>query len=164
MSLRSRRVFVRRTGARPLWALLFGVTISLALFGQWGGALAIAGDAAQFCVIVDPESSTAGITREMLADAFLKATTRWPNGETIRPIDQRPDSPTRKAFSDGILKRSVLAVRSYWQQRIFSGRAVPPPEFESDEAVVRYVSEHRGAVGYVSSAAKIGNTKVINVQ
>ena len=46
----------------------------------------------------------------------------------IRPVDLRPNAATRRLFSERMLRRSVAAVRSYWQQRIFSGRGVPPPE------------------------------------
>lgn len=62
-----------------------------------------------------------------------------------------------------MIKRSVEAVRSYWQQRIFSGRDVPPPELDTDEEVVRYVLKHDGAVGYVSAGADIDGLKVISV-
>ena len=55
-------------------------------------------------------------------------------------------------------------MRSYWQQRIFSGRGVPPPELESDEAIVAYVLKHRGAVAYVSPNAKLGEAKPIAVR
>src|SRR6185369_16960991 len=95
------------------------------------------------------------------ADAFLKSATHWSDGEAIRAVDQKPSSPTRTSFSSGVLRRSIAAVRSYWQQRIFSGRDVPPPELDSDEAVVTYVLEHRGAVGYVSGAAKVRGAKVV---
>jgi len=54
----------------------------------------------------------------------------------------------------------VEAVRRYWQQCIFSGRSVPPPELDSDEAIVRYVAKYRGAVGYVSADAKLGDRDV----
>jgi hypothetical protein len=100
------------------------------------------------------------VERSFLVDAFLKNVTRWPDGEAIRPIDQRPDSPTRRKFSESVLKRSVPAVKTYWQQRIFSGRGVPPPELDSDEAVIRYVESHTGAVGYVSGSTPIGKAKV----
>ena len=43
----------------------------------------------------------------------------------------------------------------YWQQRIFSGRDVPPPEFELDREVVEYVLKHAGAIGYVPLPANI---------
>ena len=69
----------------------------------------------------------------------------------------------RRIFSERVLKRSVAAVRNYWQQRIFSGRDVPPPEVEGDEAVVAYVAEHPGAVGYVSLGAKLGDTREIPI-
>ena len=144
-------------------ALVLGVIASVVLLGSFGGAAALAGET-DFRVIVDPESSTTTATRELLTEAFLKKNTRWPDGETIRPVDQRSDSAVRRAFSEGILKRSVSAVRSYWQQRIFSGRDVPPPELDSDDAVVRYVSEHRGAVGYVSASTRTGETKVVTVK
>jgi len=139
------------------------VAVSLVFAGRLSSSMARAGEV-EFRVIVDPESSITAATREHIAEAFLKTTSRWPDGETIRPVDQRTDSHVRRAFSDGILKRTVAAVRSYWQQRIFSGRGVPPPELDSDDAVVRYVSEHRGAVGYVSASARTGETKVVTVK
>ena len=83
------------------------------------------------------------------------------NGETIRPVDLPPASAIRRRFSSSVLKRSVAAVRSYWQQRIFTGRDVPPPELESDEAVVRYVTKYEGAIGYVAPSAKVGDAKVL---
>ena len=38
------------------------------------------------------------------------------------------------------------------------------PELESDEAVVAYVLKHRGAVGYVSGAAKLEHVKAVQIQ
>jgi hypothetical protein len=116
----------------------------------------------EFKIVVHPARQKE-IERPFLVDAFLKNVTRWPDGEAIRPVDLRPDSPTRRKFSESILKRSVPAVKTYWQQRIFSGRGVPPPELDSDEAVIRYVESHAGAVGYVSAGAPIGNAKVATI-
>jgi ABC-type phosphate transport system substrate-binding protein len=118
---------------------------------------------AEFVVVVHPEHPSESAAREFLADAFLKRTTRWEHGEAIAPVDLPAGSRTRKAFSERVLKRSVGAVRSYWQQRIFSGRGVPPPELDSDEAVLRYVSSRPGAVGYVSGGAKLDNARVLRV-
>jgi hypothetical protein len=95
--------------------------------------------------------------------AFFKRTTRWGDGQVIRPVDLRPDSPVRREFSNRVLKRSVMAVRSYWQQRIFSGRELPPPELESDAAVLRFVQGSPGAIGYVSATTKLSEVKLIPV-
>jgi hypothetical protein len=70
----------------------------------------------------------------------------------------------RRRFSDEVLHRSVSEVKSYWQQRIFSGRDVPPPELDTDDQVVTYVLRHAGAVGYVSAEAALNGTKVLEVR
>ena len=117
-----------------------------------------------FWVIVHADNPLGSLSREFLVDAFLKRSTHWDGGETLRPVDQRVDSPARRRFSEKVLQRSVAAVKNYWQQRIFSGRELPPPELESDEAVISYVSKHRGAVGYVYSAAKLDRCKAVQIQ
>jgi ABC-type phosphate transport system substrate-binding protein len=118
-------------------------------------------DDREYWVIVHRANPMTEATSELISEAFLKKTTRWRNGETIRPVDQPPSSGVRRRFSEGVLRRSVAAVRSYWQQRIFTGRDVPPPELDSDEAVIRYVTKYEGAVGYVSPGAKILDAKVL---
>jgi ABC-type phosphate transport system substrate-binding protein len=115
----------------------------------------------EFRVIVHPRNPLSSASREFIADVFLKKASRWEDGEVIRPADLRPNSNVRRSFSESVLRRSVAAVRNYWQQRIFSGRDVPPPELESEEAVVQYVLTHSGAVGYVSAAARLGAAKAI---
>ena len=123
-----------------------------------------AADAAELRIVVHPSNAMRSAAPSFLADAFLKKVTRWPSGETIRPLDQVPASPVRRLFSRSILKKTVTAVRSYWQQRIFSGRDVPPPELDSDAAVIAYVERNPGAVGYVSSGAKLGTARELQVQ
>ncbi len=115
-------------------------------------------------VIVNPANDASSVDREFLADAFLKKATTWPNSETIRPADLAGSSPVRRQFSDEVLRRTVAEVKGYWQQRIFSGRDVPPPEFDSDEEVVKYVLKYEGAVGYVSGAANLEGTHVVAVR
>jgi ABC-type phosphate transport system substrate-binding protein len=117
-----------------------------------------------FVVIVNAESAESSATRQFVTDVFLKKTTHGPRGEQLRPVDLRPDSVTRSRFSDAVLRRSVSAVRNYWQQRIFTGRGVPPPEFESDTAVLRYVKLHPGAIGYVSAQADCREVKVLAIR
>jgi ABC-type phosphate transport system substrate-binding protein len=117
-----------------------------------------------FYVIVHPGNPTGSVERKFLADAFLKKITRWPNDDVIRPVDLGPDAPARRQFSEEVLRRSVAAVKSYWQQLVFSGRDVPPPELDTDEQVVKYVISHPGAVGYVSAGASLAGAKVVTIR
>jgi len=112
-------------------------------------------------VIVHPSNPVTSVDQRFLADAFLKKITRWGNDEPIRPVDLHSDSAVRRHFSDETLRRSVSAVKSYWQQLVFSGRGVPPPEMDNDEQVVRFVLRNPGAIGYVSGTTSVENAKVV---
>lgn len=127
----------------------------------WLAAPRIGASPLAYRVIVNPANPATSLDHRFLTDAFLKKTTRWPGGELIRPVDLAPESATRRRFSDDVLSRSVAAVKSYWQQMIFSGRAVPPPELDSDEEVIRYVAKYAGAVGYISGTSDASGVKVV---
>jgi ABC-type phosphate transport system substrate-binding protein len=128
------------------------------------GAAGPARPAPPFQVIVNPANPASSVQRKFLSDAFLKKVTRWDGGVLIRPADQVADSGIRRKFSEEVLNRSVSAVRSYWQQMIFAGRDVPPPELPGDLEVLAYVSKHEGAVGYVSGTANTSGAKVLSVR
>ncbi len=117
-----------------------------------------------FMVIVNPQNPLSAARHEFLSQIFLKNISHWENGEIARPVDLSPGSPVRRAFSSNVIGRSVEAVRHYWQQRIFSGRDVPPAEFDSEDAVLHYVARYRGAVGYVSPTAKLAGLKTLAVR
>jgi ABC-type phosphate transport system substrate-binding protein len=143
-------------------AVLLLVPCAFALLTTPLGALAAPSvPASGFRLVVHPDVAVPTLDRRVVADIFLKKATRWPDGSPIAAVDLRFGSPVRQHFSEQVLLRSAAAVRNYWQQRIFTGRGVPPPELDTDEAVIRYVQSRRGAVGYVSESAVTGAVKVV---
>jgi ABC-type phosphate transport system substrate-binding protein len=117
-----------------------------------------------FIVIVNAQNATSSLSRKFVGDAFLKKVTRWPNGEVIKPVDLPASSTTRARFSDDILNRSVSSVKSYWQQIIFSGRDVPPPELATEAEVVKYVASNPNAIGYVSGGTALSGVKTVALE
>ncbi|HEY4012821.1 MAG TPA: hypothetical protein VGM06_05765 [Polyangiaceae bacterium] len=141
-----------------LWRIVAAALCALVVFQAHAATPAPA-----FQVVVDRSNALTAVDRRFLADAFLKKVTTWPDGSIIRPADLAPSSSVRRRFSEEVIRRSVEAVKGYWQQRIFSGRDVPPPELDGDDAMVEYVLKHQGAVGYVSGAANVDGLKVLSV-
>ncbi len=113
--------------------------------------------AADFKVVVNASNPTASLSAAQLDRLFLKKDTRWESGGAVEPVDQSAKSPVRVAFSSQIHRKDVGAIKSYWQQQVFSGRGTPPPEMSSDAEVLAFVRSHTGAIGYVSSAAALGD-------
>jgi ABC-type phosphate transport system substrate-binding protein len=140
--------------------LRLGVSILVAL-----AAAAVSAETPRsaYVVIVHPANRASRIDRKFVAEAFLRRTTRWPDDTAIRPVDLGTDARARIHFSEEVLSRSVASVRSYWQQRIFSGQGLPPPELPDDESVVAYVLSHPGAIGYVGPGAALNGTKIVEV-
>ena len=119
------------------------------------------GDA--FVVIVNPETDATTIERGFLRDAYLKKATTW-GGVTLRPVDLSSRFAARERFTRDVIKKTPAQLRSYWNQQIFSGKGVPPPEVETAAAVVRYVSATKGAVGYVPAGTDVAGAKVIGLR
>jgi len=117
-----------------------------------------------FHLIVNPTNPATTVDRAFVAQAFLKKVRHWPDGQTILPVDLTRDSAVRRQWSLELLGRSVEAVKNYWQQLIFAGRDLPPPELPSDNDVVTYVLHNPGAIGYVSGAASLHGAKVLGFQ
>jgi ABC-type phosphate transport system substrate-binding protein len=109
-----------------------------------------------FQVVVNAANPAQSITRRQLSDMFLKKATRWPDGTTVEPVEPPEKSMTRAYFlSDVMGGRSALALKTFWQKRVFSGRDTPPVEKGSDEEVVAFVKANPGAIGYVAGTAPV---------
>ena len=115
-------------------------------------------------VIVNSASGVSALSAADVSAYFLKTKTKWESGAKVLPVDLADDAKAREDFSEGILRRSVAAVKAYWQQQIFSGRALPPPELKDDAAVTAYVKANEGAIGYVSSSADVADVKVLEIR
>jgi ABC-type phosphate transport system substrate-binding protein len=138
---------------------------SLLLFVALGiGAGRIgAEDASSYKVIVHPSNPATQVTRLKVGEMFLKKATRWPDGHPVMPIEPSGKSPVRQRFDLEIYGKPVIAISAYWQQMIFGGKAVPPPERANDAEVVAFVRDTPGAIGYVWSGTDVSGVKVVTV-
>ena len=119
---------------------------------------------ASFVVVVNAANPATNLPRSELAALFTKKTQEWEDGTPVFPVDLPADDPVREAFTQAIHGKTPQAIRAYWQQQIFAGRQVPPPERDSDEQVLAYVRTTVGAVGYVRPTARLGpGVKVVGL-
>ena len=117
-----------------------------------------------FKIIVHKTNPATSMAKREISSLFLKKTTQWEDKTTVLPVDLVADSAVRKVFTDEIHRRKVPAVKNYWAQSIFAGRADPPPEMAGEAAVLEYVANNPGAVGYVSQSANTGSVKVLKIE
>lgn len=139
---------------------------ALALVGvaTASGAAAEETATAEFQVIVNPKNPMREIDRGFLRSAFLKKSTAWTDGETIRPVDLTRRFAARPRFTKVVLQKTPSQLRAYWNQQIFSGKGVPPPEVDTEAAMIAYVMRTRGAVGYLPVGADPQGAAVVRLR
>lgn len=125
---------------------------------------AASAQAANFKIVVNSSIHIETMPKKAISDLFLKRTTKWENGTNVVPVDQTEAAAVRDEFSKNVLGKPTAAVKSYWNQQIFSGREVPPVEKQSDAEVLKFVRATAGAVGYVSEGAPTDGVRVVQVE
>lgn len=119
--------------------------------------------AAAYKIIVNNSVAVSSLSKKAASDLFLKKTAKWENGSAVMPVDQLDSSNVREGFSKAVHGKTAAAVKSYWNQQIFSGRDVPPVEKKSDAEVLSFVRSTPGAIGYVSDAASVEGVRVVTI-
>ena len=115
--------------------------------------------AAQGYVVVVNAAGPASLSKTELSNVFLKKSTK------LTPVDQQKGAGVRDAFSKAVLGRPTSAVATYWQQQIFAGKDVPPPEKGSDAEVLAYVKSTPNGIGYVAAGTELGaGVKAVTIQ
>lgn len=122
----------------------------------------IAGDDG-FKVIVNPNNHATSLDRDFVRDAYLKKTSEWGDGTALHPIDLSARFPARDRFTQDVIRKTPSQLKSYWNQRIFSGKGTPPPEADSTTDLIDYVVETPGAIGYLPANTDPGRAKVVSV-
>ena len=152
-----------RPARRISWLLL----LVAALLAPGGNSTAADSDSrpgAAYQIIVNPANRVSSVGRGFLSNVYLKKVATWGNDWTVRPVQLSRRFPLREQFTREILKKSPSQLRSYWNRQIFSGKAVPPLEFETQEDVIRYVLANKGAIGYVAAGVNPRGAKIVKLE
>jgi ABC-type phosphate transport system substrate-binding protein len=120
-------------------------------------APALPADVPAIKVVVNSGVPGKAIPKRLVADIFLRRSSKWADGTAIQPVDQMSSAPARLAFNRSILGLSALDVQQYWVGQIAKGK-VPPPVKKTDEEVIAFVAENAGAIGYVVEGAALPPT------
>ncbi|MDD5364981.1 MAG: hypothetical protein PHR30_06535 [Gallionellaceae bacterium] len=115
---------------------------------------------AAIAVIAGPQAPTINYDRQTLKDIFLKRIVVDASGVALAPLNLPPADPLRQAFSLALWGQPPEAKQHYWNERYFSG-VTPPYVVRSQEAMLRFVADTPGAVGYVSDCLADARVTVV---
>ncbi len=111
--------------------------------------------AAEKSVIAIVVANDAPIKTFSLAELRLiywRKKTYWPSGQRLHPVNLPSDNLLRMQFSNSVLGSLPSTQNDYWNGLYFHGIS-PPHVVHSEEAVIRYVQDTTGSIGYVDACA-----------
>jgi hypothetical protein len=70
-------------------------------------------------------------------------------GQRLHPVNLHAENPLRLTFSKVVLESLPKEQTDYWNGLYFHGVS-PPRSLLTEEAVIRYVEENQGGIGYIN--------------
>jgi ABC-type phosphate transport system substrate-binding protein len=74
----------------------------------------------------------------------------WQGGQRMQPANLHAEHPLRLMFSKAVLNNTPKEQSDYWNELYFHG-VRPPRSLQSEEAMLRFVADTKGSIGYVDA-------------
>ena len=119
----------------------------------WGhsGLVQAAEDNRVIAVIVPAQSVAAPeVAADELGLVFWRKKLYATHGQALHPVNLHSEHPLRLRFSQLVLHSTPKSQVGYWNGLYFHG-VQPPFTVQSEEAMIRYVAETDGAIGYIDA-------------
>ena len=114
----------------------------------------------ELLIVVAKDSANTNISNRQLERIFRRKTLINKQGEAWIPVNLGIENPLRLAFSKKIFKQDPADMGSFWNIQYFKGIS-PPYVVSSEEAVIRFVTNTPGAIGYIAACHLDSRVKVV---
>ncbi|WP_333609510.1 phosphate ABC transporter substrate-binding protein [Arsukibacterium sp.] len=109
---------------------------------------------AQVVVVVHP-SMNENISSDDIARLYTG------RSSVLQPVNLKESDAKRAQFDEKAVGRSSAQLKAYWSKLVFTGKGTPPPELNSDDEVIQFVSSNEYGIGYIDAANVTDKVKVI---
>ena len=90
-------------------------------------------------------------------------------GRIVKLSDNTPvhfvtlEGDVHREFLKTYIKRSTSQYKNHWRKMIFTGKGCKPKCFKTEAALIRYVSQTDGAIGYIGRRTGAKDVKILEV-
>jgi ABC-type phosphate transport system substrate-binding protein len=126
-----------------------------------GFTLVVGHAQAAVAVVVSASSPTPTLSIEQVSDIFLGKASKLPDGNSVVPIDQKPNLKDAEEFNSKVTKKNASQLKSYWSKLVFSGKAQAPKQLDNAEEVKKLISANSNMIGYIDASLVDASVKVV---
>lgn len=92
---------------------------------------------------------------------FLGKVIKWENGDMIS-IAVMKNKRIHERFLNKYVNRSPQQFENVWRRNMFTGRGSLPRKADSNKSIISYISQKKGAIGYVTGdTGLLENVKIL---
>lgn len=138
---------------RKLFSVILSVSMLLSGFASEAAAEVLA-------VIVPHNKDIHQIDSSELSLIFWCKKLYWAGGKRIQAVNYSASNPLRLQFSLSILKSTPETQTNHWNSLYLQGIS-PPHVIDSQEAMLRFVADTAGAIGYIDACKLDSRVKAL---
>ena len=127
----------------------------LGSLGSWSAA-----SAQDVVLVANKGVQISEITDADLRGIFMGTKTRFADGSHAVPVTLK-GGPVHEVFLKNHVGEDPEEFRSQWRKVVFTGQGAMPKAFDSESALIEYVADTPGAIGYVSRISSQDNVKFL---
>ena len=101
------------------------------------------------------------MNRAAVQRIFTRKDVRWSNGKSIIVYTKPIDSVEHKAFVAHTLNMSLYRFQRELESSTYSAKAIPLNVVYNDNAMIREIKSHEGAIGYVNYQLVLHEKKIV---
>ena len=120
---------------------------------------------AEVIIIVNSNLKVTQLDKKDVQDIFLGKKITWPDDkETEIKFVLISDADFHSEFVKDYTHKSTAQFKRYWNNMVFTGKGMMPKNIDSMEALIQYVSQTDGAIGYITPGEPMEGVEVLDVK
>jgi len=105
-------------------------------------------------LLIGNDIGTTSITQKQMISYAKGEKNFWTNNKKVIITLPSAKSELATPVAKSVYKTTASGMQKYWLSLVFQGRADPPLFFATDEEVIKYVQNNKGAIGFINVKSK----------
>lgn len=97
---------------------------------------------------------TDGLTKEQLKSLYL-GYQLYLKGQRIKLVHVALKTEAMTNFTANVLGMSTREYSAYWRRKLFSGKGIPPREFEDQDELINFIEKNENTIGVLGPASSV---------
>jgi ABC-type phosphate transport system substrate-binding protein len=117
---------------------------------------------AEIQIIVNKSVPVSNLSDQEIKNIFLAKVKKWDNGKKIIIMTLKSSS-VHDQFTREFTNKNSSQFKRYWRKLGFTGKAIPPRSYSSEESLIKALCKTDYSIGYISTGPEATGKECIKI-